>query len=191
MLCFDILPFRYSRVSKLLPYGTFVIGRKSLSSVMHIERKFRNHTVTTLLVLLTLTSGLLLANRAIPKATAATPATTFSNFELAGNPFTLGSSVGVTCPNSARTCQNTEGEPSIRADRAGNFYGSSENVFCVIGGQCGGTFAYKSTDDGQHFTTLPLPNSVSECHQPPVQEQCFGRVGFSPAGGDTDIAVAP
>jgi hypothetical protein len=158
---------------------------------MHTERKLRNHTVTTLLVLLTLTSGLLLANRAIPKATAATPATTFSNFELAGNPFTQGSSVGVTCPNSARTCQNTEGEPSIRADRAGNFYGSSENVFCVIGGQCGGTFAYKSTDDGQHFTTLPLPNSVSECHQPPVQEQCFGRVGFSPAGGDTDIAVAP
>src|SRR6266705_2504536 len=63
---------------------------------------------------------------------------------------------------------------------AGNFYGSSENVFCVIGGLCGGTFAWKSTDNGNHFTTLPLPDSVST-----------GSVGFSPAGGDTDIAVAP
>src|SRR5713101_3314551 len=59
------------------------------------------------------------------------------------------------------TCQNTEGEPAIRADRAGNFYGSSENVFCVIGGQCGGTFAWKSIDGGNSFTTLKLPNSPS------------------------------
>src|SRR6266849_2491005 len=159
---------------------------------MDIERKFRNHTVTILLVLLTLTSGVFIASKAIPRASAssngtstltATPAT-FTNYELAGNPFATTTnppfSVGVTCPNSAGNCQNTEGEPSIRVDRAGNFYGSSENVFCVIGGQCGGTFAYKSTDNGQHFTTLPLPNSVSA-----------GGVGISPAGGDTDIAVAP
>src|SRR5882762_1792977 len=110
---------------------------------------------------------------------ASTPAT-FSNYELAGNPFVNQFSVGTTCPNSSGTCVNTQGEPAIRADPAGNFYGSSENVFCVIGGQCGGTFAYKSTDGGQHFTTLPLPNSASS-----------GRIGFSPAGGDTDIAVAP
>ncbi len=156
---------------------------------MHIERKFQNHTVTILLILLTLTGGVIIASKAIPRASAANTSTgtltatpaTFSNYELAGNPFnTPAFSVGVTCPNSARTCQNTEGEPSIRADRAGNFYGSSEDVFCVIGGQCGGTFAYKSTDGGQHFTTLPLPNSVSA-----------GGVGISPAGGDTDIAVAP
>src|SRR5712691_12237267 len=159
---------------------------------MDIERKFRNHTVTILLVLLTLTSGVFIASKAIPRASAssngtstltATPAT-FTNYELAGNPFATTTnppfSVGVNCPNSAGTCQNTEGEPAIRADRAGNFYGSSENVFCVIGGQCGGTFAYKSTDNGQHFTTLPLPNSVSA-----------RGVGISPAGGDTDIAVAP
>src|SRR5712691_7579647 len=149
---------------------------------MDTRRKFRTQTVTILVLLLTLTSGLYLAIRTIPQANAvnATPAT-FTNYELAGNPFnTPGFSVGVTCPNSAGTCQNTEGEPAIRADRAGNFYGSSENVFCVIGGQCGGTFAYKSTDNGQHFTTLPLPNSVSA-----------GGVGISPAGGDTDIAVAP
>jgi hypothetical protein len=175
--------------------GTFVIGTASFfSHLMDIRRRFRNHTVTALLVLLTLTSGLLLANRAIPKATAATPATTFSNFsnfELAGNPFTAGSSVGVTCPNQERTCQNTEGEPSIRVDRAGNFYGSSENVFCVIGGQCGGTFAYRSIDGGQSFTTLPLPNSVSSGKLPPTCTDFCRSVGFSPAGGDTDIAVAP
>jgi hypothetical protein len=110
---------------------------------------------------------------------ASTPAT-FSNYELAGNPFVSGFGVGTVCPNSAGTCVNTEAEPSIRADRAGNFYGSSEDVFCVIGGLCGGTFAWKSTDGGGHFTTLPLPNSVSS-----------GGVGISPAGGDTDIAVAP
>ena len=111
---------------------------------------------------------------------------TFTNYELAGNPFRTNTSppfsVGVNCPNTANTCQNTEGEPAIRADKSGNFYGSSENVFCVIGGQCGGTFAWKSTDAGQHFTTLPLPDSVSNG---------TGPVGFSPAGGDTDLAVAP
>jgi len=112
---------------------------------------------------------------------ASTPAT-FSNYELAGNPFVSGSSVGTTCPNSSGTCINTEGEPAIRADREGNFYGSSENVFCVVGpgGQCGGTFAWKSTDAGAHFTTHPLPNSVTS-----------SQAGVSPAGGDTDIAVAP
>ena len=90
---------------------------------MDIKRKLLTHTVTILVLLLTLTSGLYLAIRTIPQANAvnATPAT-FTNYELAGNPFnTPGFSVGVTCPNSAGTCQNTEGEPSIRADRAGNF----------------------------------------------------------------------
>src|SRR6266853_5081531 len=110
---------------------------------------------------------------------ASTPAT-FSNYEVAGNPFVAGFSVGTTCPNSSGTCVNSEGEPAIRAAPAGNFYGSSENVFCVIGGLCGGTFAWKSIDGGAHFTTLPLPNSVSA-----------NGVGISPAGGDTDIAVAP
>ena len=109
-----------------------------------------------------------------------TPAT-FNNYELAGNPFAGPMfSVGTTCPNSMGTCTNTEAEPSIRADRAGNFYASSENVFCVVDALCGGTFAWKSTDGGSHFTTLPLPNSVSS-----------GGHGISPAGGDTDIAVAP
>src|SRR5207253_3572771 len=145
---------------------------------------------TILLSILMLASSLVIVGTALHPANAASPSTpTFTNYELAGNPFIHGFSVGVTCPNSARTCQNTEGEPAIRADPAGNFYGSSENVFCVIGGLCGGTFAFKSTDNGQHFTTLPLPNSVSECD--PSTGECFGRVGYSPAGGDTDLAVSP
>jgi hypothetical protein len=164
---------------------------------MHIERKFRNHTVTILVLLLTLTSGLYLATRTVPRAHAltATPAT-FTNYELAGNPFFTTTSppfsVGVNCPNSAGNCQNTEGEPQIRADRAGNFYGSSENVFCVIGGQCGGTFAWKSIDGGNSFTTLKLPNSpsVTACVPPTGMDHCTST-GLSPAGGDTDIAVAP
>src|SRR5213594_385971 len=147
---------------------------------MDIIRKNTDNTLTIILILLTLTSGTILASTAITRANAASPKATFANYELAGNPFITGYNVGTYCPNTARTCQNTEGEPAIRADRAGNFYGSSENVFCVIGGLCGGTFAWRSTDNGQHFTTLPPPNSVSA-----------GRPGISPAGGDTDIAVAP
>src|SRR5437867_3251457 len=138
---------------------------------------------TTLLSILSLAGLMFLAPTILQPASAdggSSKAPTFSNYELAGNPFTTGASVGTTCPNTLRTCMNTEEEPSIRAAPDGSFYGSSENVFCVLGGQCGGTFAYKSTDGGQHFTTLPLPNSASS-----------GRIGFSPAGGDTDIAVAP
>src|SRR3989441_7928662 len=148
-------------------------------------------TKATLLSIIILTSAIFVTaavhsgnadNKASGTSLVATAAT-FNNYELAGNPFnTPGFSVGTTCPNASRTCQNTEGEPAIRADKSGNFYGSSENVFCVIGGQCGGTFAWKSTDGGQHFTTLPLPDSISNG---------TGPVGFSPAGGDTDLAVAP
>lgn len=164
---------------------------------MDIRRKFLTRTVTILVILLTITSGLYLAGRSIHRANAitATPAT-FTNYELAGNPFFNRDnppfSVTVNCPNNAGTCQNTEGEPQIRADRAGNFYGSSENVFCVIGGQCGGTFAWKSTDGGRSFTTLKQPNSASgtACVPPTSSDHCTSA-GLSPAGGDTDIAVAP
>jgi hypothetical protein len=147
---------------------------------MDIPSKSSNHTQTILILLLALTSGLVLTSRLLPPALANTGTPTFTTYELAGNPFVVGNSVGTTCPNTVGTCTNTEGEPAIRADPAGNFYGSSENVFCVVDRQCGGTFAWKSTDNGNHFTTLPLPNSVST-----------GSNGFSPAGGDTDIAVAP
>ena len=114
-----------------------------------------------------------------------TPAT-FSNYELAGNEFIAGHSQGVSCPNTATVesgkCYSTQGEPAIRADKSGNFYGSSESTFCVIGGQCGGTFAWKSTDGGSHFTTLSLPNTVTI----PTT-----GIGASLEGSDTDIAVAP
>ena len=149
---------------------------------MDIPSRFSNHTRTIVILLLTLTSGLVLTSGLLTSASAAKTSgtATFTTYELGGNPFVVGDSVGTVCPNTVGTCTNTEGEPQIRADPSGNFYGSSENVFCVVDRQCGGTFAWKSTDNGNHFTTLPLPNSVST-----------GSNGFSPAGGDTDIAVAP
>src|SRR6266705_2453733 len=149
----------------------------SMKPILGLSKK----ATTILLSILMLTSTAAIVGTAFHPANAASPSTpTFSNYELAGNPFVHGFSVGVTCPNGARTCQNTEGEPAIRADPAGNFYGSSENVFCVIGGLCGGTFAWISADNGNHFTTLPLPDSVST-----------GSVGFSPTEKDTNIAITP
>ncbi len=158
-------------------YLSIDVDEISMKPILEPSRK----ATTILLSILMLTSTAAIVGTAFHPANASSPSTpTFTNYELAGNPFRHSFSVGVTCPNGAGTCQNTEGEPAIRADPTGNFYGSSENVFCVIGGLCGGTFAWKSTDNGNHFTTLPLPDSVSS-----------GSVGFSPAGGDTDIAVAP
>jgi len=114
-----------------------------------------------------------------------TPAT-FTNYELAGNEFIAGHSQGVTCPNAATDprlkCFSTQAEPAIRADNAGRFYGSSESVFCVIGGQCGGTYAWRSTDGGGHSSTLSLPNTVTISNS---------SVAGSIAGSDTDLAVAP
>ncbi len=149
---------------------------------MDIPTKFSKRTRTVLVLLLTFTSGLFLTSQFLFSASGAKTngAATFTDYELGGNPFVVGNSVGTVCPNTSGTCTNTEGEPAIRADPSGNLYGSSENVFCVVDRQCGGTFAWKSTDNGNHFTTLPLPDSVST-----------GSNGFSPAGGDTDIAVAP
>jgi len=145
----------------------------------------RRNTTPILLTIIAVTSALFLG--AILHSAAAdgsgtitaTPAS-FTNYELAGNPFVTNHSTGVTCPNSNGSCNNTEAEPAIRADKSGNFYSSSENVFLVIGGQLGGTFAWKSTDGGAHYTTLPSPDSVSQ-----------GRPGVSASGGDTDLAVAP
>src|SRR6266704_1664581 len=148
---------------------------------MDIPTKFSKRTRTVLVLLLTFTSGLFLTSQFLFSASGAKTngAATFTDYELGGNPFVVGNSVGTVCPNTSGTCTNTEGEPAIRADPSGNLYGSSENVFCVVDRQCGGTFAWKSTDNGNHFTTLPLPDSVST-----------GSNGFSPAGGDKDIAVA-
>ncbi len=97
----------------------------------------------------------------------ATTTAAFTNFEL-------GDVAGTVCPNTNGNCTNFASEPAIRADRDGNFYASSEN------GLFGGTDAWKSTDGGLHYTTLVSPNSVSR-----------GSFQVSPAGGDTDMAVAP
>src|SRR3989442_5404044 len=111
---------------------------------MEIPSRFSNHTRTIVILLLTLTSGVVLTSGFLTSASAAKTSgtATFTTYELGGNPFVVGSSVGTVCPNTLRTCTNTEGEPAIRADPTGNFYGSSENVFCVVDRQCGGTFAW-------------------------------------------------
>ncbi len=85
---------------------------------MDTNQKISDKTLTIILILLTLTSGTILASATITRANAASPKATFANYELAGNPFATGYNVGTSCPNTARSCQNTEGEPSIRADRA-------------------------------------------------------------------------
>src|SRR5436190_19168995 len=62
------------------------------------------------------------------------------------NTFQLGTAyIGESCPNSTTPCTNIAAEPQIRADNAGNFYGSSEN------GLGGGTEAWKSSDGGLHY----------------------------------------
>ncbi len=91
---------------------------------------------------------------------------TFTNYEL-------GNTMGIACPNTQGNCYNFAAEPAIRADPAGNFYSSSEN------GLSGGTDAWKSTDAGLHYISLSSPNSASAA-----------GTQFSPAGGDTDLAVA-
>lgn len=109
---------------------------------------------------------------------AATGGATFTNFEPAGlKTFGLnegGGSVGTRCPGAGPSkCYNTAGEPAIRADELGNFYAASEN------GLGAGTEAWKSTDGGRHFVTLPSPDAGSTSND----------TGFAPGGGDVDLAV--
>lgn len=81
-------------------------------------------------------------------------------------------------PPAGSTAQyNVAAEPQIRADAAGNFFISSEN------GLGGGTDAWKSTDGGASYTSLPQPNEVSTT--------TGGTTGLAPGGGDTDLATAP
>ncbi len=103
---------------------------------------------------------------------AATGAATFSNFSLAGIAPNGGGAVGTSCPGSPK-CTNIAAEPAIRADEQGNIYASSEN------GLGAGTEAWKSTDGGRHYVTLPSPNAGSQSN----------TTGFAPGGGDTDLAV--
>jgi len=103
-------------------------------------------------------------------AAAAAPPTKTSNFVN----YSLAETTGTTCPGNS-ACSNIASEPAIRADGAGRFFGSSEN------GLGGGTVAFRSTDNGLHYTTLVSPNGVSQTND----------TGFAPGGGDTDLAVAP
>ena len=80
-------------------------------------------------------------------------------------------------PAGSTTTYNQAAEPQIRADRAGNFYISSEN------GVGSGTDAWSSTNGGATYGSLPQPNEVSSTSG--------GTTGFAPGGGDTDLATAP
>ena len=122
---------------------------------------------------------------------AATPAFTFTNYEIARS--WDQAHAGVTCPNSGTNCWNWHGEPNIATAPDGTIYASSENTafnhisdcngsivtqFLYI---CGGTGAWKSTDQGNHFTTLTSPNTIFPVSGTPLTFW----------GGDTHIAVAP
>src|SRR4029077_485206 len=87
--------------------------------------------------------------------------------------FELGAAPGTVCPGSPG-CVNGAAEPAIRADATGTFYVSSEL------GLGSGTYAWKSTDGGLHYTALESPNQVSQ-----------EAGGLAPGGGDTDLGVAP
>ena len=110
---------------------------------------------------------------AFPGAAQAADGATFTNFELGGSP---PHPVGTTCPQAnAANCTNTAAEPAIRASADGHFYASSEN------GLGSGTLAWKSGEGGLHYASLNSPNIASSATPFPI----------SPAGGDTDLAVAP
>lgn len=103
-------------------------------------------------------------------------ATTHASGGLGFTNYQLGSAyIGESCPETAAPCTNIASEPQIRADNAGNFYGSSEN------GLGGGTEAWKSTDGGAHNSYLGVVNAGSSTN----------NTGYAPGGGDTDVATAP
>jgi autonomous glycyl radical cofactor GrcA len=104
---------------------------------------------------------------ALAASAAPSPKGSFINYSLA-------EATGVTCPGNA-ACSNVAAEPAIRADGAGRFFGTSENSLL------NGTVAFRSTDNGLHYTTLASPDSLS----------ATSDTGFAPGGGDTDLAVAP
>src|SRR6267143_4251961 len=131
----------------------------------------------------------------VPMAFASTASNGSSSFSF--KTFELGrfDIPGKSCPGSTTYCWNVNAEPQIRADPAGNFYASSEylprtaicsNGLDLLNPQCGGTGAWKSSDNGLHYVTLPSPNSLTTgCSN---AFPCTTH--FSPYGGDTDLATA-
>src|SRR5438128_5888826 len=119
--------------------------------------------------------GTLVFFAVFPASSASASSFKFTTFEPGD--FNPPGAPGTVCPQSTenQACTNYAAEPAIRADKAGNFYASSEH------GLGGGTDAWKSSDGGRHYTTLVSPNAVSKTN----------NTGFAPGGGDTDLAVAP
>jgi uncharacterized protein YkwD len=113
-------------------------------------------------------TGLLVA----ATVSSASATTSFTNFQLGALPSEY-------CPDPNSPCQNGAAEPSIRADKFGNFFGASEN------GLTAGTEAWKSVDGGLHYVHLPSPNQISAPLSGIVSDE------VSPAGGDVDVATAP
>lgn len=119
---------------------------------------------------------------------AATPAFTFSNYGLARSADQA--HAGVTCPGSGPNCWNWHFEPNIATAPDGTIYATSENGAFIHPSECpgtaaqllytcGGTGAWKSTDNGAHFTTLLSPNTNYE-----------GGTPVTFWGGDTHVATA-
>src|SRR2546430_17539481 len=88
--------------------------------------------------------------------------------------YSLAETTGTTCPGDS-ACSNIAAEPAIRADGAGRFFGTSENSL----GE--GTVAFRSTDNGLHYTTLVSPNRASQAHD----------TGVPPRRGATDLPLPP
>src|SRR5437764_10753944 len=76
--------------------------------------------------------------------------TAFLNYSLAATP---PNPAGTVCPGSS-LCYNGAAEPAIRATPDGQFYASSEN------GLGGGTLAWRSADNGLHYSSLLSPNDA-------------------------------
>ncbi len=124
---------------------------------------------------------------------APAPAFGFANYEVARSSDLA--HAGVTCSNTGTNCWNWNGEPNIATAPDGTIYATSENTAfnhpseCndPTGGTisqtlyiCGGTGAWKSTDRGNHFSTLTSPNTNFQ-----------SGYGITLWGGDTHVAVAP
>src|SRR5437016_14087614 len=111
----------------------------------------------------TVTLGLMVFVMVSPVALVKAPTSGTFAFAISG----LAGTAGITCPDSSGNCYNNAAEPTIRADAAGNFYGSWEN------GLTGRTAAWRSAAAGLHYLSL-----VSAKLAPATSNR------FSPAGGD-------
>ncbi|MEM0287975.1 MAG: hypothetical protein QXG05_07400 [Nitrososphaerota archaeon] len=80
-------------------------------------------------------------------------------------------------PPGSTSNYNQAAEPQITSDNFGNFYITSEN------GLGAGTDAWKSTNGGSSYFSLPQPNAVSSA-------QASQTTGVAPGGGDTAVATA-